>query len=189
MIVVWEQKELRANNFDHLLFESKWSVRKRGNISVELYRTCIRLVTVYSDNVAISSGSYGLRGGFSWFSPPEAWRVTRRDGPARAWAWPQSWPKPGLHPFLVRTDKPGYLSAATSIQPIASRTWARFFFLYIFYFLVSCYEPMFDISLINPLFAHELFTINIFKSINNKSMSYWNQNNNLNALIIILLLL
>lgn len=89
-----------------------------------------------SDNVAISSSGYGLRGGFG-IPPPEARRFARRDGPA--WTWPglESWPKPGLHPFLVRTVKPGYLSAATSLQPIASRTWARFIFLYIFYFLIS----------------------------------------------------
>lgn len=82
------------------------------------------------ENVAVpSGGSDGLCGGVRWVPPPPATRWTAWcDGLTGPGVRAQPSPEPCLHAFLVRTDKPGYLSAATSIQPIASRTWARFIF-------------------------------------------------------------
>lgn len=86
------------------------------------------LVYCVSENVALPGCGYGrLR---SLRVPPATWGVARGDGAGRARCWPESGSE--LHPFLVRTAKRGYLSAATSIQPIASWTWARFFFSIIF---------------------------------------------------------
>lgn len=120
-------------NFKYWLYWPK-CVWQRGK--VELSDRSKRKNVIVCENVAVPSGGNGLRSGVRWVPSPPAARRAARDGPAGSRAGPQPWPEHGFHSFLVRTDKPGYLSAATSIQPIASRTWARFIFFFIFLFLV-----------------------------------------------------